>query len=344
MNDLDSSGGKGIPQADNSACVDPTTRGRNRDPLRRVLITGGAGFLGSHLCDRFLASGWRVIALDNLLTGSIDHIAHLVDHPDFRFIHYNVTQYLYFAEPIDLILHFACPASPLDYAQFPIQTMKVDSLGTLNSLGLARAKNARVVFASSSEVYGEPQVHPQPETYWGYVNPVGPRSVYTESKRFSEAMCMAYHRQHDLDVRIARIFNTYGTRMRMGDGRVVPTFISRALKGETINLHGTGDQTRSFCHVDDMVEGVFRLSVHPDLGGEVINLGNPEEVTIRRLAQLVLERTNSSSSLDFIDLPRDDPARRRPDITRAGRVLGFKPEIDLESGLSQVIPWIRERL
>ena len=344
MNDLNSTGEKGIARADDSACADPTSREGNGDGLRRVLITGGAGFLGSHLCDRFLAGGWQVIALDNLLTGSPDHIGHLVDHPGFRFIHYNVTQYLYFTEPIDLILHFACPASPLDYAQFPIQTMKVDSLGTLNSLGLARAKNARVVFASSSEVYGEPQVHPQPESYWGYVNPVGPRSVYTESKRFSEAMCMAYHRQHDLDVRIARIFNTYGTRMRMDDGRVVPTFISRALKGQPIALHGSGDQTRSFCHVDDLVEGIFRLSVHPDLGGEVINLGNPEEVTIRRLAQLVLEQVNSSSSLDFRDLPLDDPARRRPDITRARRLLGFKPEINLESGLSQVILWIRERL
>ncbi|MBN1197047.1 MAG: SDR family oxidoreductase [Candidatus Aminicenantes bacterium] len=310
----------------------------------RVLITGGAGFLGSHLCDRFLKEGWRVVALDNLLTGSVEHIAHLMGHERFRFIHYNVTHYLYFAEPIDLILHFACPASPLDYAQFPIQTMKVDSLGTLNSLGLARAKGSRYVFASTSEVYGDPREHPQKESYWGHVNPVGPRSVYTESKRFSEAMCMAYHRHHNLDVRIARIFNTYGTRMRLDDGRVIPTFIARALRCQPLVLNGDGSQTRSFCHVDDMVDGLVRLSVQDDLNGVVVNLGNPEEVTIRSLAERILELSKGKGGIERRGMPGDDPARRRPDISLARHLLDFAPHIDLDTGLSGLIPWVQEKL
>lgn len=309
-----------------------------------VLITGGAGFLGSHLCDRFLADGWRVVALDNLLTGSVDHISHLMGHERFRFIQYNVTNYLYFSGPIDLILHFACPASPRDYAQFPIQTMKVDSLGTLNTLGLARAKGSRYVFASTSEVYGDPLEHPQKETYWGHVNPVGPRSMYTESKRFSEAMCMAYHRHHTLDVRIARIFNTYGTRTRLDDGRVVPTFIARALRGQPLVLNGHGEQTRSFCHVDDLVEGLVRFSLRDELDGMVINLGNPEEVTIRRLAEHVIALTGSGSVLENRGMPGDDPARRQPDIELAGNMLDWEPRIDLKTGLARLIPWVSDRL
>jgi len=319
-------------------------QGPLQDKPPTVLITGGAGFLGSHLCDRFLKEGWRVVALDNLLTGSVDHIAHLMGHERFRFIRYNVTHYLYFAEPIDLILHFACPASPLDYAKFPIQTMKVDSLGTLNSLGLARAKNSRYVFASTSEVYGDPREHPQKESYWGHVNPVGPRSMYTESKRFSEAMCMAYHRHHDLDIRIARIFNTYGTRMRLDDGRVIPTFIVRALRHQSLIINGDGSQTRSFCHVDDMVDGLFRLSVRKDLAGTVVNLGNPEEVTIRHLAQRILELSQGKRKIENREMPGDDPARRRPDVSLARRLLDFEPRISLEAGLFGLIPWVREKL
>lgn len=309
-----------------------------------VLITGGAGFLGSHLCDRFLGEGWRVLALDNLLTGSIEQIAHLSAHESFRFIHYNVTHYLHFDEPIDLILHFACPASPLDYAQFPIQTMKVDSLGTLNSLGLARAKQSRYVFASTSEVYGDPREHPQKESYWGHVNPVGPRSMYTESKRFSEAMCMAYHRHHGLDVRIARIFNTYGPRMRLDDGRVIPTFIARALRGQPLLLHGNGDQTRSFCQVDDMVDGLLRLSTREGIAGAVVNLGNPEEVSIRELARKILEMSGGEGGMANCAMPADDPVRRRPDIALARQILDFEPCIDLDTGLSGMIPWVREKL
>lgn len=309
-----------------------------------VLITGGAGFLGSHLCDRYLKAGWRVVALDNLLTGSVAHISHLMGHESFHFIHYNVTNYLYFPGPIDLILHFACPASPRDYAQFPIQTMKVDSLGTLNSLGLARAKGSRYVFASTSEVYGDPREHPQKESYWGHVNPVGPRSMYTESKRFSEAMCMAYHRHHALDVRIARIFNTYGTHMRLDDGRVIPTFIARALQGQSLVLNGDGSQTRSFCYVDDLVDGLMQLSVRDGLDGMVMNLGNPEEVAIRELAEKILAFCGGDGGMTIRRLPGDDPARRLPDIDLARRLLGFDPQIDLRTGLSRLIPWVRERL
>jgi len=312
--------------------------------MKKVLITGGAGFLGSHLCDRFIKEGWEVIGLDNLLTGSLENIAHLMGEPGFRFIKYSVTDYLFFEEPIDLILHFACPASPRDYAQYPIHTMKVDSLGTLHTLGLAKKKRSRYLFASTSEVYGSPAVHPQPETYWGNVNPVGPRAVYDEAKRFSEAMCMAYHREHGVDIRIARIFNTYGRRMKLGDGRVIPTFIGQALKNRPITIHGDGGHTRSFCYVDDLIEGIYRLSVGKELDGEVINLGNPEELSIGELARLVIEKTGSSSQTTHSHIPQDDPPQRKPDIARAAKLLGFRPAVSLSEGLDQIIPWFRDRL
>jgi len=309
--------------------------------MKTVLITGGAGFLGSHLCDRFVAEGWRVIALDNLLTGSSDNIAHLLGQPQFTFIHYDVTHYLFFNEAIDLILHFACPASPLDYTQHPIHTMKVDSLGTLNTLGLAKNKAARYVFASTSEVYGSPLVHPQTEAYWGNVNPVGIRAVYDEAKRFSEAMCMTYHRVHGIDVRIARIFNTYGKRMRHDDGRVIPTFLSQALGNEDITLFGDGTHTRSFCYVDDLVEGIFRLSSMDGLAGEIFNLGNPGELTVRQLAEMIVRKTASSSAIVCKPLPADDPNRRCPDISKARQKLGFQPQISLSAGLDLLIPSYR---
>ena len=300
--------------------------------------------MGSHLCDRFLKEGWQVIGLDNLLTGSQDNIAHLLGNPNFRFVKYSVTDYLYFAESIQLILHFACPASPRDYAQYPIHTMKVDSLGTLHSLGLAKKKNARYVFASTSEVYGSPAIHPQTEEYWGNVNPVGPRAVYDEAKRFSEAMCMAYHREHEVDIRIARIFNTYGKRMKLDDGRVIPTFISQALRTEPITIHGDGSHTRSFCYVDDLVEGIYRLSVADGLGGEVVNLGNPEELSIRKLADLIVKKTASSSEIIHRKIPVDDPPQRKPDIRKAGKLLGYDPRVSLTEGLDLILPWFRSKI
>lgn len=312
--------------------------------MKKVLITGGAGFLGSHLCDRYVKEGWDVISLDNLLTGSIDNISHLMGNNNFQFINYSVTNYLFFKEDIDLILHFACPASPLDYYQFPIHTMKVDSLGTLNSLGLAKVKKSRYLFASTSEIYGSPDCHPQQEEYWGNVNPIGPRAVYDEAKRFSEAMCMAYHREHDIDIRIARIFNTYGTRMRLNDGRVVPTFICQASDNEDITIFGHGDQTRSFCHVDDLVEGIYRMSIQDDIAQRVINFGNPEEHTIKELAEMIIHLIQSQSKIIHKDMPQDDPPRRQPDISRARELLGYSPAITLEEGLKKIIPWFQDRL
>lgn len=312
--------------------------------MATILITGGAGFLGSHLCDWFLDRNWRVIVVDNLITGAIENISHLLGKENFTFYKYSVTNYLFFEEKIDLILHFACPASPFDYIQYPIHTMKVDSLGTLNTLGLAKSKVSRYVFASTSEVYGSPAVHPQPEDYWGHVNPVGPRSVYDEAKRFSEAMCMAYFREHGIDVRIARIFNTYGTRMRLDDGRVIPTFISQALKNEDITIFGEGDQTRSFCFIDDLTEGVYTLSTRDDLAGEVINLGNPEELSIRKLANTVIEKTASRSKLKFKSMPADDPPIRQPDISKARKLLGFNPGVLLSEGLDRIIPWFKKKI
>jgi dTDP-glucose 4,6-dehydratase len=302
----------------------------------RVLITGAAGFLGSHLCDRFLADGHQVIGMDNFITGSADNIAHLFGRPDFHFIEYNVTDYIYVEGILDGVLHFASPASPVDYLEMPIPTLKVGSLGTHKTLGLAKEKGARYLLASTSEVYGDPQVHPQPETYWGNVNPVGPRGVYDEAKRFAEAMTMAYHRFHRMDVRIVRIFNTYGPRMRPGDGRVVSNFIVQALRGEPLSVYGDGSQTRSFCYVDDEVEGIYRL-FHSDYVGPV-NVGNPDEFTVRELAEKILALTGSRSDLRFHPLPEDDPAVRQPDITLARQVLDWAPRVDLEEGLRRTIP------
>ena len=312
--------------------------------MKTVLITGGAGFLGSHLSDKFLFMGWNVIILDNLITGSVDNISHLIGKDNFKFIKYDVTDYLFFEEEINLILHFACPASPFDYAQHPIHTMKVDSLGTLNTLGLTKNKGSRYVFASTSEVYGSPEVHPQVENYWGNVNPVGIRSVYDEAKRFSEAMCMAYHREHGIDIRISRIFNTYGTRMKLTDGRVVPTFISQALSGKDITIFGDGSHTRSFCFIDDLVDGIYKISTKDNLEGKVINLGNPVEFSIRQLAETIIKITGSESKIIYKEIPEDDPPIRRPDISKAREILDFNPEIEIEEGLGKIIPWFRERI
>ncbi len=312
--------------------------------MKTVLITGAAGFIGSHLCDRFLKEGFEVIGMDNFLTGSPDNIAHLFGDPKFRFVQYNVTNYVYVRGAIDLVLHFACPASPVDYMNFPIQTMKVDSLGTLHTIGLAKAKNARYIFASTSEVYGDPAVHPQREDYWGYVNPVGPRSIYDEAKRFSEAMAMAYHREHGIDVRILRIFNTFGPRMRVNDGRVVPNFILQSMKGEPLTIYGDGSQTRSFCYVSDLVEGVFCAAIHENLAGQVLNLGNPTEVTILDLARRIKALLGSQSEIIFRPLPTDDPRQRCPDIGKARGVLNWNPAVGLEQGLKETIAHFSRRL
>lgn len=308
----------------------------------RILITGAAGFLGSHLADRFLSAGDEVIGVDNFLTGSRENIAALQENPSFTFIQQNVSNPLYITGELHGVLHFASPASPVDYLELPIQTLKVGSLGTLNSLGLALAKGARFLLASTSEVYGDPLVHPQPESYWGNVNPVGPRGVYDEAKRFAEALTMAYHRFHGVDTRIVRIFNTYGPRMRPGDGRVVSNFIVQALRGEPLTIYGEGEQTRSFCYVDDEVEGIFRLfhsSMH-----EPVNVGNPVEFTIRELADMVLEETGSDSPLERLPLPEDDPKTRQPDISVARSLLGWEPAVDLREGLRRTIPYFRRVL
>ncbi len=308
----------------------------------RVLITGAAGFLGSHLTDRFLADGHEVIGVDNFITGSPDNVAHLLGHPGFRFIQHDVTNYTYVEGALDGVLHFASPASPIDYLELPIQTLKVGSLGTHKALGLAKAKGARFLLASTSEVYGDPQVHPQPETYWGHVNPVGPRGVYDEAKRFAEAMTMAYHRYHKVDTRIVRIFNTYGPRMRARDGRVVSNFVVQALQGEPLTLYGDGSQTRSFCYVSDLIEGIYRLfaSDRPD----PTNIGNPHEFTVRQLAERVLELTGSRSPIVARPLPTDDPKVRRPDITVARSVLGWEPSVSLEEGLERTIAYFRTQV
>ena len=302
----------------------------------RVLITGAAGFLGSHLCERFLAAGHQVVGMDNFITGHPDNIAHLIGRADFHFVQHDVTNFIYVEGPVDGVLHFASPASPVDYLEQPIPTLKVGSLGTHKALGLAKAKGARFLLASTSEVYGDPQVHPQPESYWGHVNPVGPRGVYDEAKRFAEAMTMAYHRYHGVDTRIVRIFNTYGPRMRPGDGRVVSNFIVQALRGEPISIYGTGEQTRSFCYVDDLIEGIFRLFHSSRV--DPTNIGNPNEFTVRELAERVLALTGSRSGLDSLPLPEDDPKVRRPDIAVAREVLGWEPKVELEEGLRRTIP------
>jgi dTDP-glucose 4,6-dehydratase len=305
----------------------------------RVLITGAAGFLGSHLCDRFLADGHTVIGMDNFSTGSPDNVAHLLGRPDFRFVEHDVTNYVYVEGPLDGVLHFASPASPIDYLEMPIPTLKVGSLGTHKTLGLALEKNARYLIASTSEVYGDPTIHPQPETYWGNVNPVGPRGVYDEAKRFAEALTMAYHRYHNVDTRIVRIFNTYGPRMRPGDGRVVSNFIVQALRGEPLSLYGDGSQTRSFCYVDDEVEGIYRL--FNSQWTQPMNIGNPNEFTVLELAEKVLALTGSKSQIRRHPLPEDDPTVRQPDITLARREIGWEPAVQLEEGLGRTIEYFR---
>jgi dTDP-glucose 4,6-dehydratase len=308
----------------------------------RVLITGGAGFLGSHLCDRFLADGYEVICMDNLITGDLRNVEHLFSDPDFHFHHQDVTEFIHVPGRLDVVMHFASPASPIDYLELPIQTLKVGSLGTHKALGLAHAKGARFLLASTSECYGDPLEHPQREDYWGNVNPVGPRGVYDEAKRFAEAMTMAYHRFHGVDTRIVRIFNTYGPRMRLNDGRALPAFMSQALRGEDLTVFGDGSQTRSFCYVDDLVEGIWRL-LHSD---EVMptNVGNPNEMTILQFAEKVLELTGSKSKIDHRPLPQDDPKVRQPDIGKARAVLGWEPKVSLDEGLRRTLEYFRERM
>ncbi len=308
--------------------------------MMRVIVTGGAGFLGSHLCERLLAEGHEVLAMDNLLTGNLRNIAHLSGEPRFRFVRHDVTQFIAVEGPVDAVLHFASPASPIDYLLLPIQTLKVGSLGTHNALGLAMAKSARFLLASTSEVYGDPLVHPQPETYWGNVNPIGPRGVYDEAKRFAEAMTMAYRRAHGVDTRIVRIFNTYGERMRPRDGRVVPALISQALAGEPMTVFGDGSQTRSFCYVSDLIEGIYRLllSGEPD----PVNIGNPSELSVLEFARTIQRLTGTASEIVFKPLPEDDPKVRQPDITRARALLGWEPRVKLEEGLSRTIDYFRK--
>jgi len=305
----------------------------------RVLITGAAGFLGSHLCDRFIDDGHSVVGMDNLVTGSPDNVAHLIGHERFRFVDHDVTEFVYVEGELDGVLHLASPASPADYLELPIKTLKVGSLGTHKVLGVAKAKGARFLLASTSEVYGDPQVNPQPESYWGHVNPIGPRGVYDEAKRFAEAMAMAYQRTHGVDARIARIFNTYGPRMRPNDGRVISNFIVQALRGQPITVYGDGSQTRSFCYVDDLIEGLYRL-FGSDVSGPV-NLGNPSEYTIAELAEIVREETGSDSEIEHLPLPEDDPQVRRPDIGRARSELGWEPGVSFRDGLRRTIEYFR---
>lgn len=297
----------------------------------RVLITGGAGFLGSHLCDRFIKEGFHVIAMDNLITGDLSNIEHLFKNPDFEFYHHDVSTFVHVPGELKYILHFASPASPIDYLKIPIQTLKVGSLGIHNLLGLARVKNSRILIASTSEVYGDPLVHPQPEDYYGNVNPVGPRGVYDEAKRFQEAMTMAYHTYHNLDTRIVRIFNTYGPRMRLNDGRVLPAFIGQALRGEDLTVFGDGSQTRSFCYVDDQVDGIYRLLMS-DYHFPV-NIGNPDEITILQFAEEIINLTGTQQKIVTKPLPQDDPKQRRPDITKAKELLGWQPKVSRSEGL-----------
>ena len=312
----------------------------------RVLITGGAGFLGSHLCDYFLSKGHEVIAMDNLLTGNTANIEHLAGHERFLFIKHDVTNYIFIEGHLDAVLHFASPASPIDYLELPIPTLKVGALGTHKALGLAKEKKARFLLASTSEVYGDPLIHPQTEDYWGNVNPIGPRGVYDEAKRFAEAMTMAYHRYHGVDTRIVRIFNTFGPRMRLNDGRVVPNFIAQALRGEALTVFGDGSQTRSFCYANDTVEGIYRLLMSDE--ADPVNIGNPQEMTILQFAHRIIELTDSSSRITYVQPQdvriKDDPKVRQPDITKAQHVLGWEPKVSLEEGLGKTIEWFRERV
>ncbi len=309
--------------------------------MPRTLVTGGAGFVGSHLCDRLLAEGHEVICMDNLITGRMENIQHLQGEPRFKFIHHNVTEYIHIAGPLDYILHLASPASPTDFATLPIQILKVGSLGTHKALGVAREKKARMLLASTSEVYGDPLIHPQPETYWGNVNPIGPRGVYDEAKRFAEAMTMAYQRIHQVDVRIVRIFNTYGPRMRLDDGRVVPTFIGQALTGQPLTVFGDGSQSRSLTFVSDLVEGIYRLLLSDF--GEPVNIGSDRELTIREIAELIIQLTGGQSEIVSRELPKDDPKQRKPDLTRARSILHWNPTISAEEGLARTIEWFKQR-
>jgi dTDP-glucose 4,6-dehydratase len=307
---------------------------------KRVLITGAAGFLGSHLCDRFIAEGYRVVGMDNLITGDIKNIEHLFPLEQFEFYNHDVSNYVHLAGKLDYILHFASPASPIDYLKIPIQTLKVGSLGTHNLLGLAKEKKARFLIASTSEVYGDPTVHPQPEEYWGNVNPVGPRSVYDEAKRFQEAITMAYHTFHGLETRIVRIFNTYGPRMRLNDGRVLPAFIGQALRGEDLTIFGDGTQTRSFCYVDDLVEGIYRL-LHSDYVLPV-NIGNPNEITMNDFALEIIKLTGTNQKIVYFPLPQDDPKQRKPDISKAKTILDWEPKVSREGGLKLTYDYFRK--
>jgi dTDP-glucose 4,6-dehydratase len=307
---------------------------------KRVLITGAAGFLGSHLCDRFIKEGYEVIGMDNLITGSLSNIEHLFPNKDFTYYHHDVTRFVHVPGQLDYILHFASPASPIDYLQMPIQTLKVGSLGTHNLLGLAKEKNARFMIASTSEVYGDPLVHPQPEEYWGNVNPIGPRGVYDEAKRFQEAITMAYHRFHGLETRIVRIFNTYGPRMRVNDGRVLPAFFSQALRGEGLTIFGDGSQTRSFCYVDDLVDGIYRLLLSDY--ALPMNIGNPDEITMNYFAEEILKLVqNPKAFIDYRPVPEDDPKQRKPDITKARSILGWEPKVHRAEGLSRTFEYFK---
>jgi len=308
----------------------------------RALITGGAGFLGSHLCERLVASDWDVLCLDNLVTGLETNVAHLLNHPRFRIARQDVTRYIDVPGPVDFVLHFASPASPVDYLKLPIQTLKVGALGTHNTLGLALAKKAKYLLASTSECYGDPQVSPQPESYRGHVNPIGPRGVYDEAKRYAEAMTMAYHRAHDVDTRIARIFNTYGPRMRLNDGRALPNFVYQALTGQPLTVHGDGQQTRSFCYVSDLIEGIYRLMQSDE--HEPVNLGNPQEITILEFAERIRALTGSNVPIVFKPLPEDDPKQRCPDITKARRILHWEPEVSLDEGLPRTLEFFRREV
>ncbi len=308
----------------------------------RALITGGAGFLGSHLCDRFLAEGYEVLCMDNLVTGDLRNVEHLFADTDFHFHHQDVTEFIHVPGRLDVVMHFASPASPIDYLELPIQTLKVGSLGTHKALGVATAKSARFLLASTSECYGDPLEHPQTEEYWGNVNPVGPRGVYDEAKRFAEAMTMAYHRYHGVETRICRIFNTYGPRMRLNDGRALPAFMGQAMRGEPLTVFGDGSQTRSFCYVDDLVEGIWRL-LHSEESMPT-NLGNPYEMTIKQFAEKVLELTESDSTITYKELPQDDPQVRQPDISKARRILNWEPKVELDEGLRRTLAYFRDRV
>jgi dTDP-glucose 4,6-dehydratase len=309
---------------------------------KRILITGAAGFLGSHLCDRFLKEGYEVIGMDNLLTGNIKNIEHLFPLREFQFYHHDVTKFVHVPGHIDYILHFASPASPIDYLKMPIQTLKVGALGTHNLLGLAKSKGARILVASTSEVYGDPLVHPQTEEYWGNVNPVGPRGVYDEAKRFMESITMAYHTYHKLETRIIRIFNTYGPRMRLDDGRALPTFMSQALRGEDVTVYGDGSQTRSFCYVDDLVEGIYRLLLSDY--SRPVNIGNPSEITLLQFAEEILKLKGSKSKIVYEPLPQDDPKQRQPNITKAKQILGWEPKVDRSEGLKRTLEYFKEHI